>query len=148
MKDEDKSANCARDNNKFDNEVLTIIVGVDDIHSEWILDSACIYHMCPNKDWFSTFEPILNVGSVLGFDNSQCKIKGIGYVRIKMFDGTIRTMTNVHYILKMKRNLISLSVFNNKGYKFTCGDSMLKISKGSLVVIKVDLRKSNGLYFV
>ena len=48
----------------------------------------------------------------------------------------------------MKRNLISFSVFDNKGFKFICGDSMIKILKGSLVVIKADLRKSNGLYYV
>ena len=23
--------------------------------SNWILDSWCAYHMCPHKDWFSTY---------------------------------------------------------------------------------------------
>ena len=105
-KDEHKSANYVRDNNNSDGEVLADIIGVSDIHDEWILNSVCTYHMCPHKYWFSTFEPILNVGFVFGFDNSQCKIKGISSVRIKMFDGTIRILTNVHYIQYEKKPYI------------------------------------------
>ena len=25
---------------------------------DWILDSGCAYHMCPHKDWFSTYDPV------------------------------------------------------------------------------------------
>ncbi|XP_073360341.1 uncharacterized protein [Aegilops tauschii subsp. strangulata] len=64
-------------------------------------------------------------------------IEGIGSVRIKMFDGTIRTLTDVRYIPKMKRNLISVSALDAKGYKYSGGDSVLKVTKGSLVVMKV-----------
>ena len=24
----------------------------------WILDSCCTFHMTPNRDWFSTYEPL------------------------------------------------------------------------------------------
>ena len=24
--------------------------------SDWILDSGCTYHICPHKDWFSTYD--------------------------------------------------------------------------------------------
>lgn len=65
-----------------------------------------------------------------------------------MFDGIIRSLSDVRYIPKMKRNVISLSVFDDKGYKFSSGDGVLKITKDSLVLIKADMRKENGLYYV
>ena len=33
-----------------------------------------------------------------------------------------------------------------KGYKYSCGDSVLKVTKGSLVVMKGRLSSTNGLY--
>jgi hypothetical protein len=48
-------------------------------------------------------------------DNSPCHIEGKGSIRVKMFDGTIITSRDVRYILKMKRNLISLSALDDKG---------------------------------
>ena len=65
-----------------------------------------------------------------------------------MFDGMFRTLTDVRYIPRMKRNLISLSVFDNKGYNFSGGGGILKITKGSRIVIRADLKKTNGLYYV
>ena len=26
--------------------------------NEWILDTGCIYHMCPHKEWFFKFEEV------------------------------------------------------------------------------------------
>jgi len=33
--------------------VATTLVG-----DAWIIDSRCSYHMCPNRDWFTTYQPI------------------------------------------------------------------------------------------
>lgn len=35
-----------------------------------------------------------------------------------MFDGKIRTLTNVRFVLDFKRNLISLGYLNALGYEF------------------------------
>jgi hypothetical protein len=35
----------------------------------------------------------------------------------------------------MSKNLISLSTLDRKGYKYSGGDGVLKVSKGSLIVI-------------
>lgn len=24
----------------------------------WVLDSSCSYHMCPHREWFTTYEPL------------------------------------------------------------------------------------------
>lgn len=69
-KDEDKSPNCARYDNDSNGEVMVVTVGVSDIDDEWILSSVYTYHMCPHNDRFSIYEPIHNIRSLLGFEDS------------------------------------------------------------------------------
>ena len=142
----ENSANVARDDSSDD--ALVVIAGCAETNDEWVLDTACTFHMCPHRDWFNTFDSTTSAGSVLGFDNSPCKIEGIGSIRIKIFDGIIRTLTDVRYIPKMKRNLISMSALDAKGYTYSGGDSVLKVTKGSLVVMKGDLSSTNVLYYL
>lgn len=93
-------------------EVLT----VSDSNSgkDWVLDSGCTFHMCPNKCWFSDLESV-NGGKVLLGNNEACAVEGIGSVRIKMFDGIERTLKNVRYMPGLRRNLISLGMLDQSG---------------------------------
>ena len=91
--------------------------------------------MCPNRDWVSTYE-IVSKGVVVMGNNASCKIVGIGMVRIKMFDGVVRTLGDVRHIPDLKRNLISLSTLDSKWYKYTSECGVLKVSKDVLVVMK------------
>ncbi|KAG8480135.1 hypothetical protein CXB51_024911 [Gossypium anomalum] len=43
---------------------------------EWILDSGCTYHMCPNKDWFSSLKE-LEGGVVFMGNDSACKTMSV-----------------------------------------------------------------------
>ncbi|CAN1141484.1 Retrovirus-related Pol polyprotein from transposon TNT 1-94 [Linum perenne] len=104
-------------NDSSDGEMLVVFAGCTRTDDEWILDSACTFHMCPNMDWFSSYESIDAGGTVLMGDNSSCKVAGIRSVQIKMFDGAVRTLTDVRHIPDLKRNLISLSTLDSKGYK-------------------------------
>ena len=47
------------------------------------------------------------------------------------------------HVPDVKRNLISLSTFNSKGYKYTGEGGALKVSKGALVVMKGHKRTVN-----
>jgi hypothetical protein len=60
-----------------------------------------------------------------------------------MFDGVVRTMTEVRHILSICINLILLSTLDTKGYKYYAGDGVLKVTKGSLVVMEGDLKSAN-----
>ncbi|CAN1242735.1 Retrovirus-related Pol polyprotein from transposon TNT 1-94 [Linum perenne] len=96
--------------------------------------------MCPNKDWFSNYESVDAGGTVLIGDNSSCKVAGTESVQIEMFEGVVRTLTDVRHIPDLKRNLISLSTLDSKGYKYTGEGGVLKVSKGSLVIMKGDMK--------
>ncbi|KAG8480196.1 hypothetical protein CXB51_024912 [Gossypium anomalum] len=78
-------------------------------------------------------------------NNTSCKIAGVGTIKVKMFDGVVRTLSDVRYVPELKRNLISLSTLDLKGYRYTAESGVLKISKGSLVVMKGQ-RKTAKLY--
>ncbi|PHT52051.1 hypothetical protein CQW23_06513 [Capsicum baccatum] len=99
--------------------------------------------MCPNKDLFSTYDPI-ECGVIMVGNNVGCKIVGKGTVRIKMYNGIIRTLINVRCVPKLKKNLISLGTPESLRCKYTSGRGVLEVSRGGLMVMKA--RKSGILY--
>ena len=107
---------------------------------DWLLDSGASHHMCPHRGWFSSYQTI-NGGFVFMGNNNPCKIVGIGSIKMKMFDGIVRTLTEVRHVPDLKRNLISLGELDSSGCKFTGQGEALKVSKGALVVMKA---KMNG----
>ena len=76
-----------------------------------------MFHMTPNRDWFSTYEHV-HKGAILMGCYASCKVAGIGIIHIKMFDGVVRTLGDVIHVPDLKRNLISLSTLDAKGYKY------------------------------
>ena len=71
-------------------------------------------------------------------NNMSCQTVGMGDIRIKMYDNTVRTLTSVRHVPDLKKNLISLGVLDSDGYKFTGQDGVLKVFKGALVVMKAE----------
>ncbi|KAG8492401.1 hypothetical protein CXB51_009724 [Gossypium anomalum] len=127
-----------------DGELLVASVNDFKVSEEWILYSGCTFHMSPNRDWFTTYETV-SEGVVLMGNNCSCKIVGVGTIKVKMFDGVVRTLSDVRHVPELKRNLISLSTLDSKGYRYTAESGVLKISKRSLVVMK-EQRKIAKLY--
>jgi hypothetical protein len=96
--------------------VLTTCVSGNE---ELILDSACSFHICTNRDWFSSFKPMQKGGVVRMGEDNPCDIVGVGSVQIKAHDGMTRTLQNVRYIPGMSRNLISLSTLDAERFKYS-----------------------------
>ncbi|PKA57599.1 Retrovirus-related Pol polyprotein from transposon TNT 1-94 [Apostasia shenzhenica] len=69
-------------------------------------------------------------------NNSECKSVGIETVKIKIFDGVIRTLIKIRHVLDLRKNLISLGTLDNSGCTFTYSDDIIKVKKGALVVMK------------
>ncbi|GKA12355.1 retrotransposon protein, putative, ty1-copia subclass [Tanacetum coccineum] len=63
-------------------------------------------------------------------DNRECKIRGIGKVRLQLRDGSSFVLHNVMYIPELKRNLISLGTLEKEGFtvKLQSGKSELNAS--------------------
>ncbi|GFZ02006.1 hypothetical protein Acr_15g0006150 [Actinidia rufa] len=146
IESKEPKANIAYEAVEKDDTTFTISLSAS--HSdEWILDSgcSCSYHMCSNRDWFSSFEE-LDGGVVLMENDNACKTLGIGTIKLKIFSGTVKVLTNVRYVPDLKKNLISLENFDSKGYKIILEGGVLKVVRGALVVLK-DTHRGN-LYFL
>ena len=94
-------SNVVRDDDTDTYNALTISLSVSQT-SEWILDSGCSYHMCPNKEMFLDFKEF-NGGVVYMSNDSTCKMMGVGSVQIKMFDGVIQKLNDVRYVPDLKK---------------------------------------------
>ena len=65
--------------------------------SEWLLDTRATYHICLRREWFSSLEK-LDSGVVIMENDAACQMVRIGTVRIKIFDGAVRDLTDVRYV--------------------------------------------------
>ena len=81
----------------------------------------------------------------MGNDISS-KVVGIGSIRIKMFDGTVKILTNVRHVPQLRNNLISLGVLDTRGYKSIVQGGVMKVYKGILLVMKV--KKVGNLFLL
>ena len=90
--------------------------------------------MCPNRDWFSSFEK-LDGCSVVMSDDGPCHMEGIGTVLVKMFDGMMQKLKDVRYVPQLEKNLIFVGTLKVLSLEVSIRDRVLKI-KGSMVVLK------------
>jgi len=105
--DSSKSVNVVQNEESDASDGDMLFVSTTQISDVWILDSGCSCHITPNREWFMTYRSANSSCVYLG-DDRCCNIVGIGDVRIRMYDGTIRTLCDVRHIPELKRNLISL----------------------------------------
>ncbi|KAH9649101.1 hypothetical protein KPL70_025857 [Citrus sinensis] len=110
---------------------------------KWVLDSGCTFHMCPYKNYLTEYHD-LDGGRVMMSNNAMCKIIGIGNIRLKLHDGTIRELKQVRFVPELKRNLISLGMLDQMGYSVKIESGEMVIIKGTEIIMK-GLRK-NGVF--
>jgi hypothetical protein len=112
--------------------------------SSWVLDSACTFHICSHRDWFSYYVQY-HAGEVVIRDGSTCEIIVIDSIYIQVHDGSIKKLIDVHFVPKLKRNLISLSTLEAMGFNFAGIDGVLKVSRGNCIILKGN--HLNNLYY-
>ncbi|KAG9454464.1 hypothetical protein H6P81_007368 [Aristolochia fimbriata] len=77
--------------------------------------------------------------------SSACNTVGMGIIKIKMFNGIVRTLANVRYVPELKKNLISLGALDSSGCSFNTTGGIMKVKKGRMVVMK-GKKKVGNLY--
>ncbi|KAM7477388.1 hypothetical protein LguiA_025601 [Lonicera macranthoides] len=123
-------------------EATTIIEGRRKFDDIWLLDSGATCNMTPRREWFHRYEPISG-GSVFMGDNHALEIAGIGTIKLKIYDGMVRTIQEVRHVKGLKKNLLSLGQLDNSGCKTHVQDGIMKIVKGALVVMKAEKIAAN-----
>ncbi|XP_073148775.1 retrovirus-related Pol polyprotein from transposon TNT 1-94 isoform X1 [Henckelia pumila] len=99
------------------------------------MDSGATWHMTSRREWFDQYEPVSG-GSVFMGNDHALEIAGVGTIKIKMFDGTIRTIQEVRHVKGLTKNLLSLGQLDDIGCKTRIEKGIMKIVKGALVVMK------------
>ncbi|GFS31987.1 SNF7 family protein [Actinidia rufa] len=92
------------------------------------------YH-APTRQLAHSFDEFDGRVVLMGNGNA-CKMMGIGTIRLKMYNGTIKVLTDVRYVPDLKKNLISLGDFDSEGYKIILEGGVLKVVSGALIVLK------------
>ena len=64
------------------------------------------------------------------------KIVGICNIHMRMFDGQVRTLTNVRHVLDLTKNIFSLGAMEALGYKFSGPNGEIKVTRGSMMILK------------
>ncbi|OMO92766.1 hypothetical protein CCACVL1_06757 [Corchorus capsularis] len=137
---------AAADSEEYsDEETVVLMVQEEkkDTRDMWVFDSACSEHICIKKEWFLKLEKCDK--HVYMANNGEEKIEGIGSVKFRLHDGSVKMFGNVRYVPKFTRNLISLGKLDSLGYGYSCRGGGLKITKGSMIVTK-GVKNSKNLY--
>ena len=97
----------------------------------WVLDSGASYHICPGREWFTTYTQV-DGGSISMANSSVCKVVGTGSIKIRTHDGSFCTLNEVRHVPLMTKNLISLSLLDSKGFSGrekmeSCGSGRVQI---------------------
>jgi transcriptional/translational regulatory protein YebC/TACO1 len=61
---------------------------------------------------------LVNSSTVAMGNGAHCKITGMGNIIMKMFDGVVRTLSNVRHVLDIEKNLISLGTLDSNGFGY------------------------------
>lgn len=123
-------------------EATTVVGGRKQFSDVWLLDSGATWHMTSRREWFHKYEPISG-GSVHMGDDHALEIAGIGTVKIKMFDGTVRTIQEVRHVKGLRKNLLSVGQLDDLGCKTHVENGIMKIVRGALVVMKAEKLAAN-----
>ncbi|GKB33678.1 zinc finger, CCHC-type containing protein [Tanacetum coccineum] len=102
------------------------------------------YHMTYKRDYLFDFEEY-DGGNVLLGDDRGFRVRGTGKVRVQMRDESSFMLDNIRYVLKLRRNLISLGTLEKEGFTIKMQSGKIKVIKGSLVVLS-GTRRANCIY--
>ena len=65
---------------------------------EWWIDSGASFHVCANKELFSSYTPALTDEKLFMANSAVAKVEGTGKVLLKMTSGKVVTLNRVSYV--------------------------------------------------
>ena len=98
------------------------------------MDSICSSHICPPRDTFSTYESLYG-GSVSLRNNVECKTIKNGLIQIKVHDRSVKTLTDVHHVLELKKSIISFGILDSIGTRIATQGGVIEVSKISQIMM-------------
>nr|GEW54953.1 zinc finger, CCHC-type [Tanacetum cinerariifolium] len=100
----------------------------------WCIDSGAITHVCKDRCWFKTYEPVKDGYVLYMGDDHFAPIHGKGSVALEFSSGKTITLFNVLYVPKLRKNLVSGPMLNKCGYKQVYESDKYILSKSGAFV--------------
>ena len=97
--------------------------------------------MCQHKEWFFKFEEVDGRVFYMG-SGDVSYITRMGSIQLWNLDGSVRVLTDVRYVPKLKKNLISLGALESKGLVVIIRGEVLNVISNALFFMK-DTRRNN-----
>ncbi|GJW66331.1 zinc finger, CCHC-type containing protein [Tanacetum coccineum] len=101
----------------------------------WLIDSGATTHVCKDRCWFKTYEPVEDGYVLYMGDDHFASVHGKGSVVLEFSSGKSITLFNVLYIPKLRKNLIYGPVLNKCGYKQVYESDKYILSKCGVFVV-------------
>ncbi|GJW78488.1 zinc finger, CCHC-type containing protein [Tanacetum coccineum] len=100
----------------------------------WWIDSGATTHVCKDRCWFKTYEPVEDGYVLYMGDDHFALVHGKGSVVLEFSLGKSITLFNVLYVPKLHKNLISGPILNKCGYKQVYESDKYILSKSGVFV--------------
>ncbi|KAL4324482.1 hypothetical protein GQ457_11G027590 [Hibiscus cannabinus] len=128
-------ANTSDDGDVLCCEASTAMEGRKRFAYIWLIDSGATYHMTSRREWFHNYESISG-GSVYSCNDHALEIVGVGTIKLKMHERTIKIIQDVRHVKGLKKNLLSYGLLDNNARKIETHKGIMKVFHGALVVMK------------
>ncbi|GFZ09911.1 hypothetical protein Acr_21g0005100 [Actinidia rufa] len=106
------------------------------------LDSGSAYHLCRDKEVFSTYATCERRKWMA--NNTCSRVVGRGVSLVQHGRREVCDVTEVRHVPNLQKNLISIGMLDSKGYSFDASGGTLRVSKGNKEMLWG--KKTRGLY--
>nr|GEW19255.1 hypothetical protein [Tanacetum cinerariifolium] len=110
------------------------LVGIN--HGGWWIDTGATRHACADKSMFHSFSAVDNGQKLYMGNSTTADIKVEGDVILKMTPEKDLKLTNVLYVLEIRKNLVSSWLLNKFGFRLVFESDKFVLSKNQIYVGK------------
>ncbi|GJV31513.1 hypothetical protein Tco_1391913 [Tanacetum coccineum] len=103
---------------------------------KWVLDNAASSHIYNDRAMFETLNGNGQFGEIKVGSKHTMKIEGVGSVRFKLHNGSVKTALNVKYVPGAARNILLLGALTSRGYRYVGRKDTCKVYKTDQLVIR------------
>ncbi|GJY56093.1 zinc finger, CCHC-type containing protein [Tanacetum coccineum] len=100
----------------------------------WWIDSGVTTHVCKDRCWFKTYDPVKDKYVLYMGDDHFAPVHGKGSMTLEFSSGKTITLFNVLYVPKLLKNLVSGPILNKCGYKRVYESDKYILSKSGVFV--------------
>jgi hypothetical protein len=148
-----KDANSDSDSSGFAEGVFESCLAELEVNSledspVWILDSGATQHVTGNPDILTNIKKVSHATPMLTAGRDSHNVAGRGKVLLKISDGSIKSIKNVHYVPGIRRDLLSIGCFTKQGYlvEFIKNTCLIKDMKTRVTLFQRSRLGKKGLY--